>query len=383
MSLINQMLRDLEERRSENAQPSSFVRPLPTERHTPWSRIATGIIVAGLLVAGIILWLRAAEQAQLLAVAVPTPAAVAPSSSMTLPSGAVPARVASNKAGVALKKSDTESSPRPSALTSVGVNSPVASVSATSPAKPLPSRFVASADVRLKVATSLSLPSDTASTVVAKAAPTAAMPPAPRTGEGSPSIEKQLRLPTAGDRAENEYRKAVALLNQGRLGDAIAGLRATLQEDANHLNARLTLVGVLVEQKKLDEAQALLQEPLNANPTQPQLALRLAHIQVERGDSRAAADTLQKAGAANGNAEFHGYYAAVLQRLNRHKDAIEEYKTALRLVPSGLWWMGLGISLEADGRAADAREAFQRARATGSLSAELDRFVEQKLKATE
>jgi MSHA biogenesis protein MshN len=43
--------------------------------------------------------------------------------------------------------------------------------------------------------------------------------------------------------------------------------------------------------------------------------------------------------------------------------------------------MGLGISLEAEGRPAEAREAFQRARATGALSVELDRFVEQKLRA--
>ncbi len=364
MSLINQMLRDLEERRSENAQPSNFVRPLPTERHTPWSRIATGIIVAGLLVAGVILWLRASEQAQVVAVAVPTPAAVAP----TLP------------------VATATTAPKPSAPT-------------PPQDQPLPPSG-SSADVQLKVTTSLSLPNNTASPaaakvaavasktapVAAKAAPANVAPPAapPRTGDGPPSIEKQLRLPTANDRAETEYRKAVALLNQGRVGEAIAGLRAALQEDATHLNARLTLVGVFVEQKKLDEAQALLQESLNANPAQPQLALRLARIQVERNDPPGAADTLKKAGAVSANAEFHGYYAAVLQRLNRHKEAIEEYKTALRLMSqSGVWWMGLGISLEADGRTKDAREAFQRARATGSLSAELDRFVEQKLKAAE
>jgi MSHA biogenesis protein MshN len=42
--------------------------------------------------------------------------------------------------------------------------------------------------------------------------------------------------------------------------------------------------------------------------------------------------------------------------------------------------MGLGISLEAEGRSAEARDAFQRARASNSLSPELDRFVEQKIK---
>ena len=51
------------------------------------------------------------------------------------------------------------------------------------------------------------------------------------------------------------------------------------------------------------------------------------------------------------------------------------------LVPqAGVWWMGLGISLEADGRGAEARDALQRAKATGTLSPELAAFVEQKLR---
>jgi len=376
MSLINQMLQDLEDRHADTAQPANYVRPLPSERHTPWSRIATGTIVAGLLVAGIILWLRASEQAQLMAVAVPTPAAVTPIS---------PA--AHDKTNVGAPTSALTSKPsKPGLLSADKSDAP-----APQPVKgqPLAASPGSSVGIHLKVTNSLSLPGNAVAPVAVKAVSVAAAPappaqPASRSVEMPPSIEKQLRLPAASDRAEHEYRKAVTLLNQGRVSDAIAGFRAALQEDASHLNARLTLVGVLVEQKKLEEAQALLQEPLSANPTQPQLALRLARIQVERGDARAAADTLQKAGPASGNAEFHGYYAAVLQRLSRHKDAIEEYKMALRLMAqSGVWWMGLGISLEAEGLASDAREAFQRARATNSLSAELDRFVEQKLKAAE
>jgi MSHA biogenesis protein MshN len=238
---------------------------------------------------------------------------------------------------------------------------------------------------RLKVATSLSVPHEAAERDPAAAKPSvpAAMPSA-RTGEGPPSIEKQVRLQTPHDRAENEYRKAAGLLNQGRLNEAIAGFRAALQEEPAHANARLTLFGVLVEQKKLDEAQALLQEGLSLNPAQPQLALRLARIQVERGDLRGAAETLQKSSpAASANAEYRGFHAAVLQRLNRHKEAAEEYRAALRLAPqAGVWWMGLGISLEADGRSTEARDAFQRAKASGALSAELERFVEQKLRAS-
>jgi MSHA biogenesis protein MshN len=42
--------------------------------------------------------------------------------------------------------------------------------------------------------------------------------------------------------------------------------------------------------------------------------------------------------------------------------------------------MGLGISLEAEGSWREAREAYQRAKASGALSSSWSRFVEQKLK---
>jgi MSHA biogenesis protein MshN len=41
--------------------------------------------------------------------------------------------------------------------------------------------------------------------------------------------------------------------------------------------------------------------------------------------------------------------------------------------------MGLGMSLQAEKRNAEALEAFQRARASGTLSVELQAFVERRL----
>ena len=54
---------------------------------------------------------------------------------------------------------------------------------------------------------------------------------------------------------------------------------------------------------------------------------------------------------------------------------------ALRVAPgSGVWWVGLGISQEAQQRAAEAADSFRRAKDTGNLSTELAGFVERKLK---
>lgn len=204
---------------------------------------------------------------------------------------------------------------------------------------------------------------------------------APAADDGA-RIEKKVRVSTPRERAENEYRRALGLVNQGRIQEGMTVLRGALSEDPGHAGSRLALFSLLIEQQRHDEAQALLQEALLRNPAQPQLAAQLARLQMERGDARGAEETLGKAAAAAaGIAEYRGLHAAVLQRLTRHKEAIAEYQAALRLAPqAGVWWMGLGISLEADGRLPEARDAYLRARTTGALTVELNAFVDQKLK---
>jgi len=108
----------------------------------------------------------------------------------------------------------------------------------------------------------------------------------------------------------------------------------------------------------------------------------LARIQVERGDLQGAHDMLSRhAGSAANNADYHAFDAALLQRLGRHTEAVAGYQAALRLAPgAGVWWMGLGISLQADNRGTEALEAFRRAKAAGGLSPDLLGFVDQRLK---
>ena len=207
----------------------------------------------------------------------------------------------------------------------------------------------------------------------------AAAPAEPSPG----SIDKHIHPPsTPAARAENEYRKATELLNRGRVAEAIDGYKLALQQDAGHAAARQALVALLLENRRIEEAQQFLQEGLNRYPDRYTYAILLARIQVDRGDLQGAHDLLRKyAGSAANDAEYHAFDAALLQRLGRHKEAVAGYQAALRLVPgAALWWMGLGISLQADNRDADALNAFRRAKSAGGLSPAMVAFVDQRLK---
>jgi len=80
------------------------------------------------------------------------------------------------------------------------------------------------------------------------------------------------------------------------------------------------------------------------------------------------------------NAEYHAFLAALYQRLTRHRDAIARYSAVLETrSDNGVWWVGLGISLMADGRGSEALDAFRQSLDDASLSRNLRRYVTERI----
>jgi MSHA biogenesis protein MshN len=184
---------------------------------------------------------------------------------------------------------------------------------------------------------------------------------------------------TSQQQGENAYRRGLAALQEGRVQEAIASMEQAIFLYPRHESARQTLVGLLVENKRNDEAVRHLQLGLGLDVKQPQLAMLLARLQIEKGGP--AVETLQRTlPYARGNADYLAFLAGALQRAQNHREAAEQYEAALKLQPqNGVWWMGLGISLQADKRNTEALEAFNRARNSGNLSPDLQAFVERRL----
>lgn len=207
------------------------------------------------------------------------------------------------------------------------------------------------------------------------------MPRVPQAVDES-RIDKQVRLPTAAERAEASYRRGLLAQRQGNLDEAAGSYRSALDDQAEHGAARQALAALLIEGKHFDDAEELLRKGAALAPVRLASTLALARLKVERNQTPAALELLQQhAASGERSAEYQGFTGALLNRVGRSSEAVEHYQAAARLAPSeGRWWAGLGIALDAAGRGAEAREAYQKARALPGLPADLAQHVEQRLR---
>lgn len=183
--------------------------------------------------------------------------------------------------------------------------------------------------------------------------------------------------------AQRAYKRALVLLDQGQTDAARGKLNQALSEYRQHTAARAVLVGLLTRQGYLSRAEALVREGLELKPDHLAFIKLQARIMIARGENERARDLLEKKRPAiSRDASYYALLAAVYQRLGHHNDAAGLYQSLVGAQPGrGVWWLGLGISLEASGKEAQARQAYQRAGASGTLTPKLLQFTQKKVAA--
>jgi MSHA biogenesis protein MshN len=348
MSIINQMLRDLDARHAsanERTGLPSNLRTLPPEQ-TPRSK--TWLLpVAGLFVGALIAWFVVSQQT-VTPVATPPSVAVAPPVAEPQPVPSTPAPVPEMPAPIP--------APKPAPVVKV----------------PAPAATPVAAPVPPPVDKPVGKP---AKTVVATPVVTVSV------GEGQ--IDKQAKVGgMSREQAEIEYRKGMQAAGIGDYAGAMPPLRRALEIDPRHAKARQALLSVLANGRQWDEVKQVAQSGLALDPARSGWAVILARLQHEQGDTDGAVKTLETHAAhAAGDADYQGLFAFMLQKQKRHAEAVQRYQSALGLRPGeGRWWFGLGLALDGAGRIDEAKAAFGKAREVGNLPVDMLGIIEQKLR---
>jgi MSHA biogenesis protein MshN len=203
----------------------------------------------------------------------------------------------------------------------------------------------------------------------------------PETGESR--VEQRARPPTPARVAERAYREALRHHELGRWAAARERLRAALEEAPNHRGARLALGTLFAQTGELAEAKNLLAAGLEASPDHAPFVMLQARILVEMQELEAAIAVLERGiPPLREDPEAHAFLAALYQRQAKHGRAARLYRDVLRLDSQrGVWWLGLGISLEALGKPGEALAAYRGAREVGRLDPPTRRYLEERIEA--
>ena len=159
--------------------------------------------------------------------------------------------------------------------------------------------------------------------------------------------------------------------------------RASLEERPGYREAVLERATLLASMDRRADAIAFVREAQRREPAEAAFAMLHARLLAETQDFDSAVRILDASRFSLTLApEVHALAAAYLQRAGKHDRAIERYESILRRYPNeSRWWMGLGISLEASNRRAEAIDVYRVAMRIGELPGQTRRWVGARITA--
>lgn len=198
----------------------------------------------------------------------------------------------------------------------------------------------------------------------------------------APEVTKQVNKI---QRVKASYQRALHYLQINRVSLAVDQLEKTLAQNPTHHDARELLANLYRQNGREAEANVLLRQGIELAPSHLAFPRMVADALIKNGELQQAASVLEHSAAyAHNDAEYIAMRAAVAQRLTKHDEAVRYYMQALDIYPRrSAWWMGLGMSLEAMNKIKAASGAYVAAVDSGQLNAELLAYVNSRLRNLE
>jgi len=195
------------------------------------------------------------------------------------------------------------------------------------------------------------------------------------------NINKIIRPLTDEQQSQQAFQRAIHMLSRNNRQGALLALEEALSYSPIHLRARETLAALLLNAGRMNEAASSLHEGLQLIPDAAPLAKLYARILTDQGDVVIAVAVLEQARpAVASDPEYHALLAAVYRQVGKHAQAARIYQQILLQRPAmASWWMGLALAQDAMGETTIALDAFQRAQRIGGLGSEVLKYIQTRI----
>ena len=171
------------------------------------------------------------------------------------------------------------------------------------------------------------------------------------------------------------------LLETGRLTEAEKNLTEILRKTPNSLAAHELLTGLLLRNKRLDEAKRQLADARKFYPNNENLVLLESRVLIEEGRGDEVI-VLLKGLQSKGKAGLKStaLLASLYQQQREFVESLKLYNTLVKAAPAnGEYWMGLAVSLDALNDPKKAKKAYTSALQTAGLSLSLANYARQRI----
>lgn len=394
MSVINKMLRDLDQRQGTHAPGSASGPTAPAtaalrqgtasvginilaDIGTPKdrSRLWLGLVCMAALAAAVgggWFWWTSAMAPVATPVQAASPAPTSPPLAASAPTAAAAPTVVVNHA---------ETTPD-QAVTGDSAGNPAAALNTNGPPVAMHLRMESSLSARRALDALLSTPAPAAvrapavatTTAPASAASSATLAPAPAADR--PKTRPTMANAAPSPNPANDNNSAPAIQRQQQAGgDAIAQAQSLWNSGSHDAAMDLMQQSIAATERSLKAGTAAGSSTTVLVP----LVREMARMQLAEGRFGAVWELLTRLEPLLGNqADLWAIRANAAQRLGRHPDSVHAYMMALQTRPDEQrWLLGTAVSLAALGQTTSAAEMAEKARAVGPVSKDILAYLRQ------
>lgn len=178
------------------------------------------------------------------------------------------------------------------------------------------------------------------------------------------------------------FNQAQSSVDRGNVSKAKQQLSKALDANFKNHKARLLLLTLLLENANFVEMQKILDGSLNQWPNVNEYRQLQARLHLEKGDKQQALDILQdEIPSVEMSVDYHALLAFVAQQLQQDSLASKHFQLLLQHNNSRAdWWLGFAVSQERLGNNELALQAYNQSISRTGLSETVKNYARQRIK---